>query len=97
MEINLIVCDGDRTTAWHINPTDCQILVGADASITIKPKDSAWVQVDWGFTVAADEQIDPTKEPWPEILRQVAERGAACDEARRVAAEANQAKADAHV
>jgi hypothetical protein len=90
MEINLIVNDGEHTVAWHINPTECDFLVDMrDCSLTIKPKDSAWAQVQWGLEVATDQQIDPTKEPWPEILARVAEREAAANAARRAATEAN--------
>lgn len=87
MEINVIITDGEQTRAWHINPTQCEFVVGVDGSFTIRPTDSAWVEVAWGLEVATDQQIDPTWEPWPEILRQVAERNEAADRARQAAAE----------
>jgi hypothetical protein len=89
MEINVILSDGKQTHAFHINPTDCELLFEMDGSLRIKPKDSAWAQVSYGLDVDTDQQIDPTVEPWPAILAQVAERQAAAQAARDAAAAKN--------
>jgi hypothetical protein len=89
MEINVILSDGKQTHAFHINPTDCELLFELDGSLRIKPADSAWVQVAYGLDVATDQQIDPTVEPWPTILAMVAKREAAAQAARDAAAQKN--------
>ena len=90
MEINVIINADGKTTAWHINPTRCDLSISMiDGSLTITPKDSAWVQVLWDLDVATDQQIDPTVDPWPAILAKVAARAADGEAARAAAAEKN--------
>jgi hypothetical protein len=47
MEITLTCTDKNRSFAWHITPTHCDFHLGLDGSLTIKPADSHWAQIDW--------------------------------------------------
>lgn len=89
MEIVVSVLDEGRITRLDINTSEADFTFHLDGSLTIKPKDSAWVEtLEVADDGEAPERIElsdlppEAQEQWNRIFEIVNKRDASCEAAR---------------